>query len=117
MNRTHGNNRLGAPGINDSTSYTRGMLSMSDEKKNEVPVAGPGNKPFDLGKAIEVGKKVGVVLGIIAASVLSLPAVGITLPAGVIAAANTLLGVLASLGIVSSGLKPTLPAPPHEDLK
>jgi hypothetical protein len=107
MNRVRGNNRLGAPGINDEHSYTKGVLSMSDEKKNDVPVAGPGNA-VDIAKYVEIAKRVGVVLGLVAASIVGLAAQGVTLPPVLVAIANTLLGILASLGLASSGLhKPT----------
>ena len=108
MNRVRGNNRLGAPGINDDTSTQRGMLSMSDDNKNSVPTEGPGNK-VDLTKYVEIAKRVGIVLGLVAASIVGLAAQGIALPGWLVAVANTLLGILASLGLASSGLHKPAP--------
>ena len=121
MNNTRNNNRLGSPGINDDKSHERGMLSMADNDKNNVPVEGPGNK-VDIGKYIEYAKRAGIVLGLIAASIVGLSAQGVALPAGLVATANTLLAILASLGLASSGIKPQAPlppapTPPHDDLK
>lgn len=121
MNNTR-DNRLGAPGINDDKSHERGMLSMADNKTNDVPVEGPGNK-VDIGKYIEYAKRAGIVLGLVAASIVGLSTQGVALPAGLVAVANTLLAILASLGLASSGIKPPqanqppAPTPPHDDLK
>lgn len=87
---------------------------MSDNSKNEVPQSGPGNKPIDLSRGLEIAKRVGIVLGLIAAVVVSLPAQGIALPAAVVAGANALLGVLASLGLASSGLHKQPPGDPQK---
>lgn len=122
MNNTRDNNRLGSPGINDDKSHERGMLSTADNKTNDVPVEGPGNK-VDIGKYIEYAKRAGIVLGLVAASIVGLSTQGVALPAGLVAVANTLLAVLASLGLASSGIKPPqanqppAPTPPHDDLK
>jgi hypothetical protein len=103
------NNRLGAPGMNNAQSTSRGMLSMADDNKNEVPKEGPGNANVTMGRVLEIAKRVAIVLGLLAAVVVSLPAQGIELPAAVVTIAQALLGILASLGLASSGLKPAAP--------
>lgn len=79
---------------------------MADNKENQVPLEGPGNANQGMAKVINVAKIVGVILGLVAAAIISLPAQGIEIPAALLTVAQALLGILASLGLASSGLKP-----------
>ncbi len=107
------NNRLGAPGINNAQSTSRGMLSMADDNKNEVPKEGPGNGNVTMLRVLEMAKRIAIVVGLLAAVVVSLPSQGIELPAAVVTVAQALLGILASLGLASSGLHKPPPAGPR----
>lgn len=90
---------------------------MADNDKNSVPLEGPGNSS-GISRGIEIAKRVGIVLGLIAALVVSLPAQGIAIPAAVLTIAHAVLGVLASLGLASSGLhRAPPPSPPQDSLK
>lgn len=76
---------------------------MADDKKNDVPVV---ERPPS--QALEIAKKVGIALGLLAAGIVGAASSGIALPPVVITIANALLAILIPLGLASPGLK----APP-----
>ena len=108
MNRTWRSNRLGAPGINDGSS--KGLLSMADNKENEVPViTQPG--PSKLEQVLKTAKVIGIVAGVVISAVLTAVASGgIALPAGVVGVLQAILGLLAAGGLASNGVQKA-PAP------
>jgi hypothetical protein len=97
-------NRLGAPGINNGSS--KGILSMADDKKNDVPVV---ERPPS--QALEIAKKVGIALGLLAAGIVGAASSGIALPPVLVVIANAILAILIPLGLASPGLKQAPPAP------
>lgn len=97
-------NRLGAAGVNDSTSSYKGMLSMADDNNNEVPVVNASGEK--LAKGLEIAKRIGIVVGVIVAGIISAAASGaVTLPPALLGVLNAVLAVLAAAGLASPGLK------------
>jgi len=110
VNQTRRPNRLGAPGINDESSFAKGMLSMADNKENAVPPVERG--PSQLEKGLEIAKRVAIVIGVLISAVLGAVASGaLTLPAGVLGVLNAILGLLAAAGLASNGLHKAPPPP------
>lgn len=107
MNNEWRRNRLGAPGINNESS--KGLLSMADNKENEVPViAQPG--PSKLDQILRTAKVVAIVIGVIISGVLGMVASGgLTLPPTVLAVLNSILGLLAAAGLASNGIQKAPP--------
>lgn len=107
MNNEWRKNRLGAPGINNGSS--KGILSMADNKENEVPVVvQPG--PSKLEQIMKTAKVVGIVIGVIISAVLGAAASGgLTLPPTVLAILNSILGLLAAAGLASNGIQKSAP--------
>lgn len=82
---------------------------MADEQKNDVPVVNSA-QDSGLAKALEIGKKLGIGLGILIAGVLGAVASGtLTLPPAVVSVLNVIVAILAALGLASPGLKPSAP--------
>lgn len=81
---------------------------MADDNKNEVPPI-----PKQPSQALEIAKKIGIALGLLAAGVVGAASSGIALPAALVTIANALLAILIPLGLASPGLKPAAPPPPR----
>lgn len=85
---------------------------MADQNENKVEVVDRG--PTKLQQALDIGKKIAIVLVLIAGTLLGLHAEGtLILPAGVLGVLTAIAGIGAALGIASPGLKkPDGGAPP-----
>jgi hypothetical protein len=106
VNNTWRRNRLGAPGINNESS--KGLLSMADNKENDVPVVNSESSKLD--RWLEIAKKGGILAGIVIGGLLAAVASGgLSLPPTVIGVLNAILAVLAAAGLASPGLKQITP--------
>ena len=81
---------------------------MADTKENQVPVV--AQPPSQASQALEIAKRIAIVLGVVAAGVLGVVSSGVALPAVVVTIANAILAILIPLGLASPGLKPV----PHQ---
>lgn len=82
---------------------------MADDNKNNVPVVERPPSP-----ALEIAKKVAIVLGLVAAAIVGAASSGVALPAILVTIANALLAILVPLGLASPGLLPKHAPPPSQ---
>lgn len=82
----------------------QGVLSVADQNENKVEVVDRG--PSKLGQALDIGKKIAVVLVLIAGTLLGLHVEGtLILPKTLVGILTALTGIGAALGIGSGGIK------------
>lgn len=83
---------------------TQGVIAVADQNENKVEVVDRGPSKFE--QALDIGKKIAIVLVLIAGTILGLHAEGtLILPKTLLGILTGLVGVGAAFGIGSSGTK------------
>lgn len=91
--------------------WEQGFLSVSDQNENKIEPVDRG--PSKLEQALDIGKKIAIVLVLIAGSLLGLHVQGtLVLPATLVGILTAITGIGGALGIASSGTaKPAIGGP------